>query len=168
MTDLSLLVVRGKTSELDPTFLSVARSQLRNHYVALDVRDGRVESRTLYRASERPLLESRLEDRKYGSVAVDKRDDTGLLPLHCPPNALAADVQTLLREKSDEELKRLRHLSTMLASGNADNKYRGVDQNADIRVTTRHATGFTQVTKTAVDDAGMTVRTTNVQPHTEE
>ena len=72
MTDRELIVVRGnKHGKYDATFACAAHEDARNSYVAIDVTDGQISDRTVYRASQRAALERRMCDPAYRAVSVD-------------------------------------------------------------------------------------------------
>ena len=140
-----LLVVRGATdNSLDPTFACASHSSMRNAYVAIEVDDGNVVDRTLYRSSERVKLERQMNDAKYGSVLVDSRDDKKLLPLNAPSHAGALDIASIHRAKSDSEIHQLttmgKHLYRAIHGASDSDTFRGaVDAQYDTQNDTQSA-----------------------------
>ena len=91
-----LVVVRGSYRGTDPTFACIAHNTVKNQYAAIELTDGRVTDRTLYRSSERRALEKHLADYR-GTVFVDKRKARATFPLTAPASASEADLMRFRR-----------------------------------------------------------------------
>lgn len=125
MTDL--VIVRGKHSGYDPVYTSIAHDTRPGHYATIEIANGAVKERRLYRASERKLLEARLDERTFGRILVDPREDPALLPKVTVPHAMDADLNALRRAKSDAEQTDLLKLSDVVRTrlDQSDGTFRG-------------------------------------------
>ena len=110
----ALVVVRGAYRGTDPTYACLTHDVREGHYGSFEILDGRVQNRTVYRASERAALERRMaEANAFDAVYVDGRDDARLLALTAPKHALPADLNLFRRAKSDGEMRVLRELGQL-------------------------------------------------------
>ena len=106
----SLFVVRGGSRNGRSHHACTAHDTQPGRYLLLEVDGGKVNKRTLVPASDRAAVEATMSNYR-GAVYVDKREDTGLLPLTAPQHARKADLAQMRRAKSDEEMDALRGIS---------------------------------------------------------
>lgn len=169
----SLIVVRGSHKGVDPTYACTAHDFRGGRYALLEVQDGRVAKRTLVPASDRRQVEEAMQ--QYRGVYVDQRDDAGLLPLTAPAHAVAADLVSMRRAKSDEEMEALRGLSNetraRLDEGvTRTDAFRGAAQKNGHRSAfeVTQARGFTQYRGGLQDAKGRVSDLTRVEAKTPE
>ena len=172
MTDRSLLIVRGGRNEPDPTFSCIAHSTNMGEYVAIELENGIVTNRTLYRGSERKTLESLAENPMYTSVYADKRTEHHLLPFRYPKHSLTADLNVFRRAKSDEEISAIQRMAGILHASRQhardEQHFRGTVDSMDYRHALQERTGneFTLKRYGLQDELGRSVELSSVEPHT--
>ena len=172
MTDRSLLIVRGGRNESDPTFSCIAHSTDTGGYVAIELENGIVTNRTLYRGSERKTLETLAESPTYTSVYADKRTEKHLLPFRYPKHSLTADLNVFRRAKSDEEISSIQRMAGILNASREhardEQHFRGTVDSLDYRHAVQERTGreFTLKRYGLQDELGRGVELTSVEPHT--
>ena len=171
---MSLVVVRGSYRGTDPTYACTAHDTQQGRYLLLEVEGGKVSKRTVVPASDRRGVENAMQSYR-GSVYVDKRTDAGLLPLTAPAHAREADLASMRRAKSDEELDALRGLSRdtihlLNAPKVSASTFRGAaartGNKSGFEVTRKH--GFTQYRGGIMDGKGRVSDLTRVDAHTPE
>lgn len=172
MTDRSLLIVRGGRNEPDPTFSCIAHSTDTGGYVAIELENGLVTNRTLYRGSERKTLETLADSPTYTSVYADKRTEKHLLPFRYPKHSLTADLNVFRRAKSDEEISSIQRMAGILNASREhardENHFRGTVDSLDYRHAVQERTGreFTLKRYGLQDELGRGVELSSVEPHT--
>ena len=170
-SDRSLVVVRGSTRAIDPTTACMANSaDVRSRYLLLEMdADGSVVDRQTLPASQRAEVERRMSDASYRGVHVDMRTDPSLLKLTPPARAVAADLASYRRAKSDEEMEALVALSKRthdMLEGNFRGAAQRDGQRSAFHVT--RAKGFTQYRGGLQDAKGRCSDVTRVEPKNAE
>tara|TARA_B110001450_G_scaffold257061_1_gene290807 strand:- start:9441 stop:11390 length:1950 start_codon:yes stop_codon:yes gene_type:complete len=173
MSDRSLLIVRG-SSTFDPTFSCIAHTTDTGNYAAIEFRDGLVSGRTLYRGSERNVLEKLAQSNEFTSVYADTRVQANLLPFTYPRDAIEADLNLFRRTKSDEEIVSITRMAGILdaSRNNARDEmhFRGTVENLNYK----HAMQETHEKHATIrryglqDEYGRTVELSSIEPHTDD
>ena len=170
-----LIVVRGSYRGSDPVFNCVAHDTRPGHYVALDVTNGCVTRRRLYRAAERRAVETLLTDPSYEHVLVDRRNDPKLMSLSVPSRAMSADLDELMRAKSEEEKRVLASAAELTRRQLDEGNYRGFRGAKSAQMTPKSAgfrvkqgRGFTEYRGGFETPNGMHVDLTRVEARTPE
>jgi hypothetical protein len=171
----TLIVVRGaKSGVADPTYGCIAHDMTSGQYALVEVKNGRVANRTLVPASERHTVEAKMQNYR-GTVQVDDRTNSGLLPLSAPSHAQSADLIKMCRAKSDTEIAALRRLATLTRHQLQDDSistssFRGAAQKENHKSSFERTQyrGFTVYRGGMQDELGRCSDLTRVEPHTKE
>ena len=170
-----LIVAKGASSTLDPTYACMSHNSECGKYALLHMKNGNVVNREV--TSSRAYAEDAMRTFK-GSVYVDERTDRNLLPLTAPDDAKFMNLKTFRRSKSGNEASELNALFKATHArlhgtttpcergfrgcGESDASV-GYDRSAYV-VTT--ANGFTQYRGGFQTDAGLSSDLTRVIPRT--
>jgi hypothetical protein len=129
-TPRSLLIVKGAYRGIDPAFACLAHSAKPGQYAIIEFQGDDVIRRTILPHTSRVEVERYTTDRNFkGTVFVDQRKDSKLLPLTVGKHCIETDVNEYRRAKSDEEAEALLQLSRqtlqLLQSADSDKSFRG-------------------------------------------
>ena len=176
MADTSLIIVRGarNADEYDPTFSCMSHAKDGKQYAAIELENGKVVERKLFRGSQRRELERIARSDKYTAVYADMRRDGHLLPFSYPNTAIETDLNTFRRAKSDTEMKTLSEMSQILQKSckewHSEDQYRGAVNEADYNWAMDENTNehFTVKRFGITDSYGRTLELSTIDPHTED
>ena len=152
MSSKTLVVVRNSYRGSDPTYACMANnvSEIPS-YLMLELDNGSVSKRSQVPLQQRKVVEDYMSNFR-GSVMVDRRADTGLVPIpRAPETATEAALHHFRRAKSDEEINALQDLASTtynkLREGGSDMRdaFRGAEaRNMKSGFVVTKAKGFTQ------------------------
>ena len=112
----SLIILRGsQENNIDHVFRCASHTSRPDSYVSVKVDDttGQVLEKKLYRSSQVEDLEDYANSSFRGTVYVDSRESEDLLPIPNIDTYRAADLETIVRAKSEFETEKLTEVNAL-------------------------------------------------------
>lgn len=170
----SAVIIRGSYKGLDPIYASMAHNAKEKHYTVLEFENGLLKNRNSVPFSDKNDIDRYTKyDTFKGTVFVDSRTDSKLLPLTVGRHCVNADLGMFRRAKSDEEIEALEslqaHTLNMFNDIKSEHKFRGAIEKKEGLQSALQKTetkGFTQYRGGFKDTLGRTIELTHISPKT--